>query len=420
MKKNQLSEIKAKLVSPETSEKLKVLPKWIKKDVLIAAFWNALFKNPQLQQCTPESLLNALLKCAEWGLLPGGDNVYLIPRRNNRKQGHPIECNAQIGYQGLIELIYRVTGAEVEAHVVYENDEFDYQLGTNAYVHHKPAPKNPGKPYLAYAVWRKDDRESFDIIRMEEIEKRRKMSLSYQKAEKFGTKDSCWHLWPEAMMRKSAILKMLKMKPKTPELELAISEEEEDFGLPNIEEEPKEEMTFQGKIIDVKAEEGKEKKEEKPKQIGDQAPEPQRELSFEDMIAEKGLDKERVEKYIETVAKTLHCSVDYVKKKAVNKMDGFEKKFKEWEAKNKPATPSPRPKRSKPELKSKTQEKKAQPPAQWLVELEEQLSNYDRELVNEVLKEKGYNSIYDIADEAEATEIYLMIDTKAKELEELF
>jgi len=36
------------------------------------------------------------------------------------------------------------------------------------------------------------------------------------------------------------------------------------------------------------------------------------------------------------------------------------------------------------------------------------------------LKEKGYNSIYDIPDEAEATEIYLMIDTKAKELEELF
>jgi len=413
MKKNQLEVIKAKLVSPETNEKLKVLPKWIKKDVLIAAFWNALFKNPQLQQCTPESLLNALLKCAEWGLLPGGDNVYLIPRRNNRKQGHPIECNAQIGYQGLIELIYRVTGAEVEAHVVYENDKFDYQLGTNAYVHHKPAPKNPGKPYLAYAVWRKDDRESFDIIRMEEIEKRRKMSLSYQKAEQSGRKDSPWHLWPESMMRKSAILKMLKMKPKTPELELAISEEEEDFGLPNIEEEPEKEVTFQGKVIDVEnADAEKKEKEEKSKQIEDQAPEPQRELSFEDIITEMDLNKERVEEYIETVAKGVNCSVDYVKEKAVKKMDRFVEKFKEWEAKNKPATPAPKPKKAKPE-------KKAQP-AQWLVELEEQLSNYDRELVNEVLKEKGYNSIYDIPNEETATEVYLTIDTKAKELEELF
>ena len=412
MKKNQLEVIKAKLVSPETNEKLKVLPKWIKKDVLIAAFWNALFKNPQLQQCTPESLLNALLKCAEWGLLPGGDNVYLIPRHNNKKPGRPLECNAQRGYQGLIELIYRVTGAEVEAHVVYENDKFDYQLGTDAYVHHKPAPKNPGKPYLAYAVWRKDDKESFDIIRMEEIEKRRKMSLSYQKAEKFGTKDSPWHLWPEAMMRKSAILKMLKMKPKTPELELAISEEEEDFGLPNIEEEPKkEEVTFQGKVIDVEAKEGKEKKEEKPK-LENQAPKPERELTFEDIIAEKGLDKEKVEEYDKVIANHVNCSVEYVKKKSMENMDRFEVKFKQWEAKNKPATPSPKPKKTKPE-------KKAQP-AQWLVELEEQLSNYDRELVNEVLKEKGYNSIYDIADEAEATEIYLMIDTKAKELEELF
>jgi len=410
MKKNQLEVIKAKLVSPETSEKLKVLPKWIKKDVLIAAFWNALFKNPQLQQCTPESLLNALLKCAEWGLLPGGDNVYLIPRHNNKKPGRPLECNAQKGYQGLIELIYRVTGAEVEAHVVYENDKFDYQLGTNAYVHHKPAPKDPGKPYLAYAVWRKDDRESFDIIRMEEIEKRRKMSLAYQKAEKFGTKDSPWHLWPEAMMRKSAILKMLKMKPKTPELELAISEEEEDFGLPSVEEEPKKEETiFQGKVIDkvieVEAKEEKEKKEE-PKQIKDQAPEPKRELSFDDIITEMDLDKKKVEEYIETVAKSVNCSVDYVKEKAFKKMDSFVEKFKQWEAKNKPATSTPKP-------------KKAQP-AQWLIELEEQLSNYDRELVNEVLKEKGYNSIYDIPNEEIGMEIYFIIDSRVKELEKLF
>jgi len=414
MKKNQLEVIKAKLVSPETSEKLKVLPKGMKKDVLIAAFWNALFKNPQLQQCTPESLLSALLKCAEWGLLPGGDNVYLIPRHNNKKPGRPLECNAQRGYQGLIDLVNRVTGAEVEAHVVYENDEFDYQLGTNAYLHHKPALKDRGKAICAYAVWKKDDKVDFDIIRMEEILKRRNMSQSYQKAEKFGTKDSCWHVWPESMMRKSAVLKMLKMKRKTPELELAISEEEEDFGLPNIEEEPKkEEVTFQGKVIDVEAEEGKEKKkEEKPKQIEDQAPAPERVISFDDMIAEKGLDKERVEEYIETVAKSVNCSVDYVKEKAIKKMDSFVEKFKEWETKNKPATPTPKPKKTKPE-------KKAQP-AQWLIEFIDQLSNYDSKLVDEVLKEKGYESVYDIPNEEEATEIYLTIDTKAKELEELF
>jgi len=130
------------------------------------------------------------------------------------------------------------------------------------------------------------------------------------------------------------------------------------------------------------------------------------------MIVEKGLDKEKVEKYVEMVAKNVHCSVTYVKEKAKEKMDGFVEKFKEWEAKNKPATPTLNTKKAKAE-------KKVQP-AQWLVELEEQLSNYDHKLVNEVLKEKGYNSIYDIPDEAEATEIYLMIDTKAKELEELF
>ena len=411
MKKNQLEVIKAKLVSPETEEKLKVLPKGMKKNVLLAAFWNAVLKNPKLHECTPESIVGALLKCAEWGLLPGGDNVYLIPRHNNKKPGRPLECNAQKGYQGLIELIYRVTGANVEAHVVYEKDEFDYQFGTEGYLHHKPAFKNRGKPVCAYALWKKDGVVDFDIISMEEIEKRRKMSLSYQKAEKFGTKDSCWHLWPEAMMRKSAILKMLKMKPKTPELELAISEEEEDFGLLNIEEEPKEEMTFQGKVIDVEAEEGKEKKkEEKPKLEG-QVLKPEPELTFDDMIAERGLDKERVEEYVETIAKCVKCSVEYVKKKSMENMDRFEAKFKQWEAKNKPTTSPPKPKKAKPE-------KKAQP-AQWLVEFIDQLSNYDPKLVNKVLKEKGYESIYDIPNEEEATGVYLSIDAKAKVEEEL-
>ena len=164
-------------------------------------------------------------------------------------------------------------------------------------------------------------------------------------------------------------------------------------------------------MIDVEATENKEKKEEKPK-IENQAPAPERELSFDDIITEMDLDKKKVEEYIETVAKSVNCSVDYVKEKAFKKMDSFVEKFKQWEAKNKPTTPSPKPKKAKPE-------KKAQP-AQWLVELEEQLSNYDPELVNEVLKENGYNSIYDIPNEETATEIYLTIDTKAKELKELF
>ena len=109
---------------------------------------------------------------------------------------------------------------------------------------------------------------------------------------------------------------------------------------------------------------------------------------------------------------TVNCSVEYVKKKAIKKIDRFIGNFKEWEAKNKPITSPPKPKKTKPE-------KKAQPPAQWLVELEEQLSNYDHELVNEVLKEKGYNSIYDIPNEEEATGVYLSIDARAKIEEEL-
>ena len=62
--------------------------------------------NPALGACTPQSLLGALMTCAQLGLEPGPlQHVYFIPRRNARLNAD--EVNFQIGYKGYIQLAIR-------------------------------------------------------------------------------------------------------------------------------------------------------------------------------------------------------------------------------------------------------------------------------------------------------------------------
>ncbi|WP_202630600.1 recombinase RecT, partial [Deinococcus alpinitundrae] len=83
-------------------------------------------KNPMLKECTPESLLGAVMQAAQVGLEPDAlGSAYLVPYYNKNKNVKEVQL--QIGYKGLIELVRRsgqVTS--IVANEVYENDEFDF------------------------------------------------------------------------------------------------------------------------------------------------------------------------------------------------------------------------------------------------------------------------------------------------------
>lgn len=93
-------------------------------------------RNPALLQCERQSLFMGAMTFAVLGLEVDGatGQAFLVPfndRRNNRKVAQPI-----IGYKGYNSLGARA-GLTVSGSVVRGGDEFDYDEGSTAFVHHK-------------------------------------------------------------------------------------------------------------------------------------------------------------------------------------------------------------------------------------------------------------------------------------------
>lgn len=101
------------------------LPKHLNSERFTRIAITTIRQNPKLAECNAESLLGNLMTIAQLGLEPGVlGQCYLIPFKNN-KLG-TIECQFQLGYKGMIELLRR-TGqlSDIYAYTVYSNDEFD-------------------------------------------------------------------------------------------------------------------------------------------------------------------------------------------------------------------------------------------------------------------------------------------------------
>lgn len=102
-------------------------------------------QNPALMKCSPESIFQCLLQVATTGisLNPVLKQCYLIPRKG--------ECCLDISARGLCnEIIASGAVKAISAYVIYENDEYDVELGEAQRVVHKPAFKNRGEPIAAY------------------------------------------------------------------------------------------------------------------------------------------------------------------------------------------------------------------------------------------------------------------------------
>lgn len=187
-----------------------VLPKHVTPDRMINIALTAATLNPKLLDCTPESVGLALLTASQTGLEPDGYHAHLIPYKRH--------CQFVPDYKGLIQLALK-NDVVIDAYAVYENDEFDYQLGSDPRVIHKPAiDDDRGKLRCAYAVAHfKNGTKKFVVATRKEVEKRRKASASSDKP------DSPWNEWEDEMWQKCAVKMLMKYVPRNPELTYATS-----------------------------------------------------------------------------------------------------------------------------------------------------------------------------------------------------
>jgi recombination protein RecT len=186
------------------------------------------FQNvPALLDCTPASLMGAMMQAAAWGLEldPVLGMAYLVPYRER--------CQLIIGYQGLIELARRSGEVRnVMARAVYERDKFTYRFGLDETLEHVPHPGEDAGPLVyVYAIAYLSNTldigrngtpvqgKVFDVMSIAEVEKIRERSA----AKNSGP----WKSDYEAMAKKTVIRRLCKYLPKSVELASALNLDEQ-------------------------------------------------------------------------------------------------------------------------------------------------------------------------------------------------
>lgn len=212
--KKQTNTIKGYIKTYE-SEIAKALPKVMTPERFTRIATSAVSNNPKLEECTPISFISALMNAAQLGLEPNTPlgQAYLIP--------YGKQCQFQIGYKGLIDLAYRSGEFKnISAHIVYENDEFDYEFGLEPKLKHKPAKTNRGKPIYYYAVFNLvNGGFGFEVMSHEEVEAHGKQ---YSKTYNNGP----WITNFESMALKTVMKKALKYAPLKSDFVLSVETDE--------------------------------------------------------------------------------------------------------------------------------------------------------------------------------------------------
>lgn len=174
-----------------------------------------LSQNPKMMSCTTESFCAAMMQAAQLGLEPNTSlgQAYLIP--------YGKQCQFILGYKGLLQLAWNTKlFKRIDAQVVYENDEFDYELGLHQDLRHKPAPRDRGDAIGYYAVYEMKD--GGNGIAYMSIDDMRKHAQRFSKSYNNGP----WKSDFDAMAKKTVLKQLLKYAPVSAEVQKAAAADE--------------------------------------------------------------------------------------------------------------------------------------------------------------------------------------------------
>ncbi len=193
----------------------RALPAHLTPDRMAHLVLNEARKSPDLLLCTTASLAGAVLTCAQLGMEPGPTGeAFFIPREVQKgpRRGE-WEASFQLGYKGMAALFWRhPLAAYLTTATVRVNDEFDFELGTNAFLKHKPSKADRGEPRGQwYAVYRLiNGGFGFAVLDKPAVERRRRKSGA---PNGFG-----WEYNYNEMAEKSALRDMFDTMPKSSEI----------------------------------------------------------------------------------------------------------------------------------------------------------------------------------------------------------
>jgi recombination protein RecT len=147
------------------------LPAHIPVERFARVVMTAIQNNPDLLRCSRHSLFNSAMKAAQDGLLPDGREGAMVPFKGD------VTWMPMIG--GIRKKV-RNSGeiATWDVHAVYDKDLFEYELGDDPFIKHKPFLEGDrGKLIAVYSVATlKSGEKSRDVMSRSEVDKIKALS----------------------------------------------------------------------------------------------------------------------------------------------------------------------------------------------------------------------------------------------------
>lgn len=229
------------------------LPKHLNVDRMMRVLMSAVRKNKKLLLCSIPSVLGSMTEAATMGWEIGGPlgHAYLVPFYT--KTGY--ECQLIPGYKGLLDLCRRSGQiSTIALEVVHEGDVFEYSLGDDPKIVHRPNEKDAGREAKAithaYCVVKLRDggvqRSVWGSDRInahkEQYSEGWKWAESGDKGKGGGGKDSPWHTAWQTMAKKTVVRDMINrgLLPVSPEHQAMVNR----AMLKDIDEAPRGDFEF--------------------------------------------------------------------------------------------------------------------------------------------------------------------------------
>lgn len=193
-------------------------PDQVKREISFAI--QSINKSAQLQKCSGESVLQAVLNIANVGLTlnPAAKEAYLIPRWNGITQSN--EACLDPSYIGLVKLLTDTGSVKsMVCQLVYEGDTFEIDLANNiSPVIHKPelssGKRGSMKGVYALATL-SDGTRQVEWMDKDEVEQIRGRSETYKAFVANKIKSCTWASDFGEMARKTVIKRIYKYLPRS-------------------------------------------------------------------------------------------------------------------------------------------------------------------------------------------------------------
>lgn len=214
-----VDEVRKALLRDDRQEQLvALLGDSIDPDRFRAVVLNTMVRNADLQQASLESVLDAIRVSATLKLEPTGilGEGYIL------KYGSTAQFEA--GYRGLMKLARRSGQVSaMDAQVVYANDPFDIQLGTEPRIDHRPTVEGERGAYRGVYAWARLTTGELVIEWMTEADVQ-----AVRKVSRNGSGPSSpWVNHYGEMARKTVIKRLMKRLPLGADAEYALRHEAE-------------------------------------------------------------------------------------------------------------------------------------------------------------------------------------------------